>query len=602
MAVNATNVNPPPVIRSSMSRRRLGLILLALAIVIALGLRAVLHRADSAARAARASRFVEQARLAAPSTPPTTSPVPSLASPTELAPIREPVPTAGQPDGSGGKSQKGDDLFTGGVIPRLLIEIPDAGMQSLRRSTRRYVLATVREGDTRYTNVAIHLKGSAGSFRPVDSTPSFTLNFDKFAEGQRFHGLKKIHLNSSIQDRSFLAEMIGRELFNAAGVPTPRAGHSLVSLNGAEPRVHVLLEGINRQFLKQHFKDVTGNVYDGHSQRDVTQQLPTNDGDEPGDQTRLRALAAAAREPELDKRQARLESTLDVDRFLTFVAMEAILGHWDGYVMNRNNFRIFHDRAKDRMVFLPHGMDQILNRQDSPVFYPRASGLVAASVLEVPEFRQRYRERVAQLVTNVIQLGPIQARMREVARRLDALFEESNSGEATELQRRVATLDRRLQQRVLSLERQLSPAPLLATNGGTNSNMLDWRPRVDLGDAKLDRQNDDKGNSLLTITTSEGCTASWRTRSRLSRGQYRVEMSMRTSSVVLDPNDPRSGVGLRISRQRVLPKNSGDRGWTPVNLDFQVQNDEDEVELICELRANQGTVWFDQGSLKLKRL
>src|SRR5207249_5753789 len=64
------------------------------------------------------------------------------------------------------------------------------------RLKKKNVLATVREGDRVYTNVAVHLKGHLGSFRPVDSKPAFTLNFDKNAKGQRFHGLQKIHLNN----------------------------------------------------------------------------------------------------------------------------------------------------------------------------------------------------------------------------------------------------------------------------------------------------------------------------------------------------------------------------------------------------------------------
>ena len=111
------------------------------------------------------------------------------------------------------------DIFADGHIPALRLEINGQGMDSLRRSPKIYVPATVREGTMAYTNVAIHLKGGPGSFRKLDDYPAFTLNFDRFAEGQRFHGLKKIHLNNSVQDRTYLSEKISRELFEAAGRP-----------------------------------------------------------------------------------------------------------------------------------------------------------------------------------------------------------------------------------------------------------------------------------------------------------------------------------------------------------------------------------------------
>src|ERR1043165_2116213 len=98
-------------------------------------------------------------------------------------------------------------------VPRIRIEISRRGMDTLgqyrwawggNHADRSNVLATVREGDAVYRNVTVHLKGGAGSFRSLDQKPAFTLNFDKFEEGQRFHGLKKIHLNNSVQDQSYL--------------------------------------------------------------------------------------------------------------------------------------------------------------------------------------------------------------------------------------------------------------------------------------------------------------------------------------------------------------------------------------------------------------
>jgi len=79
----------------------------------------------------------------------------------------------------------GADLFRDS-IPALEMEISADGMNRLRKSPRQYVPATIREGATIYTNVAVHLKGGPGSFRRVDDLPALTLNFDRFADGQTF--------------------------------------------------------------------------------------------------------------------------------------------------------------------------------------------------------------------------------------------------------------------------------------------------------------------------------------------------------------------------------------------------------------------------------
>jgi len=288
--------------------------------------------------------------------------------------------------------QSADELFTNNLVPRLRIEIPADGMAVLRSyewdkkmngQDRTNVLATVRDGETVYTNVAIHLKGGLGSFRPVDDKPALTLSFDKFAPGQRFHGLQKVYLNNSVQDPSYLSEKICREMFLAAGLPAPRAGHALVQMNHRNLGLYVLLEGWDKRFLKQHFKNTRGNLYDGGFGNEVTNRLDINTGDFPNDWSRLESLGKAAEEPDLDKRLAHMGEVLDLDRFVTFVAMEIMLAHWDGYTMNRNNFRIFHDLSSNRLVFLPHGMDQTFGIfRSTPVstITPQRSSVSSASI------------------------------------------------------------------------------------------------------------------------------------------------------------------------------------------------------------------------------
>src|SRR5438552_14907661 len=91
-----------------------------------------------------------------------------------------------------------DSLFAGTDVPSIAIELPAADLETLKKyqwnfgpqQDREKVKATLREDGHVYTNVALQLKGAAGSFRSIDDKPAFTLNFDKFADGQTFHGLR----------------------------------------------------------------------------------------------------------------------------------------------------------------------------------------------------------------------------------------------------------------------------------------------------------------------------------------------------------------------------------------------------------------------------
>jgi spore coat protein H len=497
------------------------------------------------------------------------------------------------------KEIAGEDLFRDCVIPNVHLILSPEATASLNQSPRRYVKGTVREGTKTYTNVAIRLKGGPGSFKRLDEEkpPAFTLNFGKFTDGQTFHGLKKIHLNNSVQDRTFLHEKLSRELFDAAGVPVPRAGNAWVNFNNRECGMYVLLEGVNKQFLKRYFKDATGNVYDGHAGNDVTTPMRVNSGDEPKG-TRLRDLAAAVQEPDLDARWAALQKTLDLERFYSFIAVEMMLGHWDGYAMNRNNWRIYHDRDSDRMVFIPHGLDQVLSR-NYQVFPQNSQALVVRSVFEIPEARQRYRERYAQIATNVFNVERMTNRIRLAGDKIVAVLGKHDAEGADRERQVVNAICRRIATRAAQLQNQLNPQEPTRFTGEATL-LTKWSSKLDLGEAQLNRENESNGQALLHIATKTGCTASWRTSLDLPPGQYRFEARIKTKGVVL-AKEPRAGAGLRISGHRAGQKNAGDRDWTPTHFDFEVGENKTEVELVCELRANEGEIWYDLASLKLVR-
>ena len=168
-------------------------------------------------------------------------------------------------------SAESTKLFGGSEVLRLRVEIPEKAIEKLKKyqwtfgpqQEREQVRATIREGNVVYTNVALHLKGAAGSFRAIDDKPALTMNFDKFADGQKFHGLQKLSLNNSVQDPTYVSEQLCREIFLKAGVPVPRATHARVELNGRDLGLYVLVEGWDKEFLKHHFKNPKGNLYDG---------------------------------------------------------------------------------------------------------------------------------------------------------------------------------------------------------------------------------------------------------------------------------------------------------------------------------------------------
>lgn len=318
------------------------------------------------------------------------------------------------------------DLFGREDVPLLLIEISAASLDSLRRDARKYVPATVREGSRMFTNVAVHLKGSKlGSFREVDGKPSLTLNFDKFSPGQRFYALDKIHLNNSVEDETYLAEALCGDLFRRAGVPAPRVTHVRLSLNGRERGVYVLKEGYDKTFLARWFSKPDGNFYEPLGREDITSTMDKKSGDKLAGQADLAALVDAAREKEPARRWERLGQVLDRDRFVSFLAVEVLTWHWDGYAMNKNNYRAYRDPSSSNFVFMPHGMDVMFDKAEGALF-PRLEGLVAEAFLGTAEGRSAYLQRIGVLRGELLDdekigriIDPLHQRLRPLLAQAD---------------------------------------------------------------------------------------------------------------------------------------------------------------------------------------
>ena len=501
-----------------------------------------------------------------------------------------------------------DALFTNRAVLTLAVEISDEGLASLRKTPRDYVRATLRDGGTVFTNVAVHLKGGSGSFQKVDDRPGWTVEFNRYDSESRFHGLKKIHLNNGAQDPTRLSEFIGGELFREAGVPAARAAHALLTLNGRRLGLYVLLESLDKDFLSGNFQDKHGDLYGQTRNCDITNAIERMEGDGPLTYEGLKALAAAVGEPDPHRRVERLEQTLDVPRFLSFMAMEILLCHWDGYTFNRHNYRIYQDPGAGHLVFIPHDLDQLVKRQNTALL-PAARGLTAQAVLDTPELRARYLARVRELATTVYVVPGLTQRVDQAVAALrptlaayDRELATNFIAAADEFKGRIAGRGQQLQRQFDILDGKL---PTLAFRDGI-ARLTNWQAEPHLAVTQVARVPAEGRRSDLWIKlggTNSPNAAAWRTAVLLGPGWYRFEGRVRCAGVEAARWRKGDGAGLAsgYTRQPEFFRLRGDLTWQTLAVDFEVVSTGD-VDLGCDLRADRGEAWFAEDSLQLIRL
>ena len=267
--------------------------------------------------------------------------------------------------------------------------------------------ATVTVDGESHTQVDVRKKGFLGSLSK--GKPALKVRFDKFTDGQLLGGaMKRLTLNNAQQDPSMLNTCMAYHVFTTAGLPAPRCNFATVAVNGENLSLYAHVESMKTAFLERNFSDPSGNLYEGtvsdfRPKWRSTLQKKTNEEDV--DWSDIDAVVAALQDPSPAGLEA-LAAAIDLDHFFTFWATEVLIGHWDGYAGNRNNFYVYREPDAP-FVFMPWGADQVFTSTDGPfdnfVSPPAvmAHGAIAHRLYREDATRATYVARLKQLLDTV---------------------------------------------------------------------------------------------------------------------------------------------------------------------------------------------------------
>ena len=163
------------------------------------------------------------------------------------------------------------------------LELPPSDWDALRRQTRDWwdvaaadnkacllrpfaspstgSTATVTVDGVRRERVAVRKKGFLGSLN--DERPALKLRFDALVLNQSLHGLKRLTLNNSVQDPTWLRQCLAYRVFEAAGVPVPWCNFAHVTANGRDLGLYVNVESMDRHWVRRHFERDDGELWEG---------------------------------------------------------------------------------------------------------------------------------------------------------------------------------------------------------------------------------------------------------------------------------------------------------------------------------------------------
>jgi len=265
--------------------------------------------------------------------------------------------------GSKQKFTYGEHLFQEGMVSEINIEIDEVDWQDLLENplAEEYYRADVTINGELMGNVAIRTKGntSLSSVANSDSDRySFKLDFDYYDDNGNYHGLRKLCLNNTYADNSYMREYICYKIMDDMGLPVPRCAYSHITVNGEEWGLYLAVEAVDEVFLQTNFEDATGDLYKpegmGGTGADLVYRgddiaeytglhlktnLETSDGSE------IIALMKALETGE------GLEEVLDVENALKYLAANVALANFDSYLGGTtHNYYIYEENGVFSMI------------------------------------------------------------------------------------------------------------------------------------------------------------------------------------------------------------------------------------------------------------
>jgi hypothetical protein len=309
-----------------------------------------------------------------------------------------------------------EKLFDPRHIVNVEIELPKEDWDAARMQTRSLIEALGKElaespftyvkGDVTIDgvlikDVGIRKKGFLGSLD--DQRPSLKVKFAEYEDQHPVAGLDRLTLNNNKQDPSGLMQYLAYKFFNASGTFASRCNLARVTVNGKYLGIYSNVESLKPPMLQRGFGDEPGALYEGtvaDFYEDFIKRFEKKN--KRAKYKPLRQIADILAEEEVDL--AELEKLIDIEAFVKFWATESLLGFWDGYNNNQNNFFMYRSPANDKFYFIPWGADAVFSENmPLPPFTIRprfvySQSLLANRLYRIPRTQQLYHDTLNELL------------------------------------------------------------------------------------------------------------------------------------------------------------------------------------------------------------
>lgn len=288
-------------------------------------------------------------------------------------------------------NQNSDYIFDQEKLHTFELILPQSALDEINDdpTAENYVEGSLTfQGET-ISPIGIRYKGSIGAFVGCVSgnnwaNPSghktctklsmkIKINWD--GRKEKFYGLKKIQLHSMNNDDSQMRDRLGYWLFQEMGIPTPRATHAKLLINGEYVGLFALIENIDGRFTRHNFDNGKGNLYkevwplnsdnESQSEQVYINALETNEDENPNANL-MKSFAdeIVAANTEIDL-QNTISNRMNIDEIISYAVVDRTIRHddgpfhWycDGGGCTNHNYFWYEDPSTGKFHLIPWDLD-----------------------------------------------------------------------------------------------------------------------------------------------------------------------------------------------------------------------------------------------------
>ncbi len=239
--------------------------------------------------------------------------------------------------------------------------------------------ATLTADGTVYSEVGVSFRGASSFFMvPAGLKRSLNISFDFVNDGQRFGEVKTLNLLNCNGDESMLSTLLYSNIARTR-MAAPRANFVQVVINGESWGVYCSVEQFNKDFLKRNFGTskgarwkVSGSPngdgglrYLGEDLEPYRERFDLKSKEDPEAWKALIHLCKVLDETAPADLPKALDSLIDIDAALWFLAVDVALLNSDGYWTRASDFSIYLDPS-GRFHILPHDMNEAFKEHSGP--------------------------------------------------------------------------------------------------------------------------------------------------------------------------------------------------------------------------------------------